>query len=82
MQYVFKYVTVRCGTTVNQLFVNGVYAGVNTNDGAPGTLHLGMGGATAEVLDGDIVEVLAYSVRHGRGDMTRVHAYLAARTAL
>jgi len=82
VQYQFVYATVRCATTINQLFVNGVYYGINTNNGAPGTLYLGRGGATADVLDGDIVEVLAYSTRHGRGDQARVQAYLAARNAL
>jgi hypothetical protein len=62
--------------------VNAVAIGSNGNTLGPGTLGLATSGANAEVLAGDIAEVIVYNRILTSGERADVETYLAAKYGL
>jgi hypothetical protein len=66
--------------SVSRNFVNGAFVGNALGAGTgPGVVGLGIGGAYAEGLDGDLAEVIAYDSALNDTKLANVWSYLAAK---
>lgn len=63
-------------------YINAAFVNSNTNNNAPGTIHLAASGFTSEPLDGDVAEVIVYNTKLGSTDRQNVETYINAKWAV